>query len=479
MKKALLTLAICTSLFSVSKAQYTDMHNFNLTNGGYPYASLVYSAGLLYGTSYFGGPNNVGCIFSIDTSGSAYGVIHNFNDTLGAYPQGTLLLIGNKLYGMTPKGGAHDSGCIFSVFINGSGYKDLYNFNGTKGCNPYGAVILSPQGKLYGMAYAGGTSNFGVVFTIDTTGNNYKVILNFTGANGKWPFGDLILHGNVLYGMAEEGGGGNSGCIFAVDTDGTNYRDLHDCSFAQGWFPHANLILAGATLFGMTPSGGSQDSGCVFSIDTDGNRYNILLNFSGPNGYAPFGSLVLYGDILYGMTSQGGTHDSGCIFRLDTLGNGYHNFWNFTTNRGVSPQGNLIRIGDKLYGLAEAGGGGKGVVFKFDTTLTTSINDIREATGSINVYPNPSNGVFTIGIRNGGALTSSNNTNSPSSNYELGITNSVEVYNVLGEKVYSQLSTSNSHLLIDLSSQSNGVYLYRVVGNSGELIGEGKLLIQK
>ncbi|HXB11365.1 MAG TPA: T9SS type A sorting domain-containing protein, partial [Bacteroidia bacterium] len=57
---------------------------------------------------------------------------------------------------------------------------------------------------------------------------------------------------------------------------------------------------------------------------------------------------------------------------------------------------------------------------------------------------------------------------------------SVEVYNMLGEMVYSKpLSIVNYPLSVNLSSQSNGVYLYRVLNESGNLAGEGKFIINK
>jgi hypothetical protein len=51
---------------------------------------------------------------------------------------------------------------------------------------------------------------------------------------------------------------------------------------------------------------------------------------------------------------------------------------------------------------------------------------------------------------------------------------------MLGEIIYSNtLSIKNSTLNIDLGNKSSGVYLYRVVNETGSLIGEGKFVINK
>ncbi len=73
-----------------------------------------------------------GCIFSIDTNGSKYTDIFDFNGTNGATPQGgSLILSRNILSGMTEFGGVNNDGCIFSVDTNGSGYKKLLDFTTT------------------------------------------------------------------------------------------------------------------------------------------------------------------------------------------------------------------------------------------------------------------------------------------------------------------------------------------------------------
>ncbi len=82
------------------------------------------------------------------------------------------------------------------------------------------------------------------------------------------------------------------------------------------------------------------------------------------------------------------------------------------------------------------------------------------AATSILVYPNPSSGIFKMEL--------SGIINEPS----------VEVYNVLGEKVFSQFPIDNPKFSIDLSNQTSGVYFYRVLTKNVSLVGEGKIIKQ-
>jgi len=95
-------------------------------------------------------------------------------------------------------------------------------------------------------------------------------------------------------------------------------------------------------------------------------------------------------------------------------------------------------------------------------TQSNGIDNIESAGGQITVYPNPNNGVFSIAI----------------SNYQL-VSSNVEVYNMLGEKVYTQFNIQHPIFNINLSSQPNGIYLYRVLQENGNLIGEGKVVLEK
>jgi len=92
---------------------------------------------------------------------------------------------------------------------------------------------------------------------------------------------------------------------------------------------------------------------------------------------------------------------------------------------------------------------------------TAGIDGITGNSAQIVVYPNPNNGQFNIESSIDGA-------------------SSVEIYNILGEKVYTKnLSTTKGVNTINVNNQPNGVYLYRIISDNGNLLGEGRISIQK
>ena len=67
-------------------------------------------------------------------------------------------------------GGTSNYGRIFSITTSGS-ILDSFSFNGTNGRNPVGALIQTSDGTLYGTAVKGGTTSngaaaAGVIFTV-------------------------------------------------------------------------------------------------------------------------------------------------------------------------------------------------------------------------------------------------------------------------------------------------------------------------
>jgi uncharacterized repeat protein (TIGR03803 family) len=467
-KLSLLIFAVLYFGIGEGKAQYTVLLNFNDTNGKTPYSTLTLSGGKLFGVTWRGGADSDGVIFSIDTNGSGFKVIHNFNDTLGRFPWNGVTVVGNKMYGMAEAGGAYNGGVIFSADTDGSHYRDIYDFDplGTFGNFPLGILTVS-GGMMYGMTQYGGTKNYGVVFSVDTNGSGYKDLLNFNDTNGAIPYGSFVLSGNLLYGMSYNGGKNGYGCVFSIDTNGTRYKDMFDFNVTNSAHPLGNLTLSGNELYGMVSNGGLYSNGCIFSIDTAGSRYSDIYDFNGITGANPYGSLTLSGNTLFGMTTSGGANSEGCVFSIDTNGKRYEHLLDFDETNyplGGAPYDNLVISGGDLFGLTSRGGiHDMGVIFKMDTTanITTSVKQSSAVSSQWAVYPNPNNGIFTIQW----SVVSGQWT--------------VEIYNVLGKKVYSQFTSPNSPPTIDVSSNPNGVYFYRVLDENGGLIGEGKFIIQK
>ncbi len=462
-----------TFLSFLCEAQLTDLHLFgsSISTGWGPDGSVILSGNKLYGMTSSGGAKDSGVIFSIDTSGSNYKDIWDFTGKTGWYGAGDLVLYEGRLYGMVP-GGANGDGCIFSLDTNGSGYKVLFNFNGTSGSGE--ALSLTPaNGKLYGMTTGGGLYGDGVIFSLDTNGNNYKDMFDFNSANGMTPLGSLTLSGKKLFGMTKYGGIG-AGVIFSIDTDGSFYKTLFKFNSTNAANPYGSLTQANGKLYGMAPFGGTFSRGCIFSLDSNGSNFKTLWTFdSGSMGENGYGDLILSGSILYGATYNGGLNSSchscpisaGNIFSIDTNGSSYTDLYDFPVlgGNGENPfMGPLAFSGTVLYGMTCRGGPlNAGVIFGYGIdNITTSINKLSQ--GSIKVYPNPSNGQFTIQS----SVVSGQS--------------AVEIYNVLGEKVYSfSYPLNTNHYSLDLCSKPAGVYFYRVLNNDGSVMGEGKLVIQK
>jgi uncharacterized repeat protein (TIGR03803 family) len=72
------------------------------------------------------------------------------------------------------------------------------------------------------MTRKGGEHHFGVVFSIDTSGNNYTVLHDFAGGDSDGATSDhgyVVQSGHHLYGMTTNGGHHDDGVIFKLNID--------------------------------------------------------------------------------------------------------------------------------------------------------------------------------------------------------------------------------------------------------------------
>jgi uncharacterized repeat protein (TIGR03803 family) len=349
-----------------------------IAGGQYPYNGGVTlgSDGRLYGTTEYGGSDGAGVLYQLDGN-RCETVLYTFDlFTANGYGQPTGNVIrdsAGNFYGTTFIGQA-DVGYGFGVVykVNTSGHATvLHNFtNGTDGGNPYGGVILDAKGNVYGTASGGGASGDGVVFKIDTSGNE-TVLYSFTGGtDGGFPYGSIIRDsaGN-FYGTTNGGGAAGAGVVFKLDSSGNETVLYSFSGGADGGYPLAGLIRdSDGNFYGTTNGGGASSAGVVFKLDTSGSE-TVLHTFTGgaDGGYPLW--VVLARDLagnLYGTTASGGTANEGVVFKIDTSGNEsvLHSFTG-GPDGGTPFTGVILGPEEQLYGATALGGQANvGVVFE-------------------------------------------------------------------------------------------------------------------
>jgi uncharacterized repeat protein (TIGR03803 family) len=97
---------------------FSNVFNFNGTNGSKPTGELIeFADGNFYGTTTFGGNNNLGTIFRI-TSGGVLTTITSLNLLTGTAPQGGLCKASDgNLYRTTLDAGPNGGGTIFRLVV--------------------------------------------------------------------------------------------------------------------------------------------------------------------------------------------------------------------------------------------------------------------------------------------------------------------------------------------------------------------------
>jgi hypothetical protein len=123
-------------------------------------------------------------------------------------------------------------------------------------------------------------------------------------------------------------------------------------------------------------------------------------------------------------------------------------------------KGNIYAGGS--YGNGPGTWGNNAAPYLMEYNGPIGINELKE-TNAITVFPNPSTGVFTFQFSQS-ELVEDRST--------------IDIYNMLGEKVYAApLNFSKgTSTTISLSDYSAGIYLYRITTKDGNLVSTGKLI---
>ena len=296
----------------------TLYHFTDKSDGGDPVGGIIVGAsGTIYGETYQGGsyicPNppytNQGCgtVYSLSKAGG-FKLLASFTGTNGGHGNITPVLVGNTLYGATAAGGASNDGVIFSVNTGGTNFTLLHQFSGTDGTEP-DALVADKTGTLYGITEYGGTSNDGVLFSLSSTGT-YTVLHNFTLPASGYPNALIIAPNGTLVGSSFDGGGASEAChagcgtVFAYEPTSEKYISLFTFpgSGLDGYSPYIGSLGSGSTIYGANYANSifSLSRSAGFTVLADLNFYTVGIDANSGPVSAPNGTLygVLYGSVL-------------------------------------------------------------------------------------------------------------------------------------------------------------------------------------
>ncbi len=300
---------------------YELLKSCTVDDGVFAYNGVVEGPdGRIYGTFSHGGDpvNGRGVVFAINKDGSGYTKLKVFtNASEGRTPSGTPVFgEDGKIYSTCQQGGTNDLGTIFRMDPDGTDFEVLHQCAMATGGWPTELTRLGPN--FVGINYQGGSGSGGTFFSL--AGTSYNVVEEFVLAKGINPSGAPIFTSNTdAVGTLRAGGSGVLGAVYQL---GATYKLLHEFSGADGSRPTGKLAVSSRSgdYYGVTGEGGDNNGGLIYRLSPDGTEFEVLRSFDTDSGKAPEGGLLeVYPGVFLGTTINGGDNNLGTIFLLNTV----------------------------------------------------------------------------------------------------------------------------------------------------------------
>jgi hypothetical protein len=425
--------------------------SFGDTAGGDVYVIRLDSNGNIKWTETFGGRYNDYGQAIIQTKDKGYaiaGFTESFGDTV--YGNGLVVKLDSTGAIQWAKEIGGHNGENFNAIVQTSdkGYAITgytFSYGDTLRGSTY-IIKLDSAGNLLWTRLEGGAQSENGAAIIETHDGGLAICGATTsfGVDDDFFLVKLNSLGNILWGSAIGGNGIDAPSALVQTNDGGYVMGGYSYSFADkangdGYI--VKLDSTGSKIVWTTSVGGT------------GTEYLNTMVQTPDGGFACGGITYSYND-----KNNGDMY----LVKLDSLG--------YTCDT-VQTGGNLSVITGEDQGTGgyiasvsvnrssyDSGRITKGGVCNDICGVITVNKQIPVQINQVNIYPNPSNGVFTI--------------ESSVVSHKL----LVEIYNVLGEKVFSQYSIPTTQYQIDLSSQPGGMYFYRLLTENGNIVASGKLI---
>ncbi len=311
-------------------------------------------------------PNGVIFRYSL-TDKNTYLIKEFFDeDSLGSFPFGDLQKIGNSLYGTVQRGGASNFGGIFSIDLSNDNYSLLHSFNGTTEGGKPSCSLFADGNDLYGAGIYGNGSDGEVYFKYDVNTSSLTTL-----------FIDNLTINDDLRGVFKRNNTLYISKGFGIEKLDLNNPSAGRTTFFTGsgsaiqigttpWNP--SFITGSGNWYVALSNGGLNSFGSVCSFDFGSQTLTNIHNFQGGSlGQGPETTLIngLNGSMI-GLASTG-VGDNYVLFQISNIGvySVLHEF-NSAVD-GVDVTATPTLVGSKVYGISESKGQKNGgTIWSFD-----------------------------------------------------------------------------------------------------------------
>jgi len=180
--------------------------------------------GHLYGAATTGGVHGAGTVFELTPTQSGewdFKTLYSFQgEPDGVFPYGALLFDGGgNIYGTTYYGGANDVGTVYRLSPTGVGEwneRVLYSFGtGSDGNSSISNLVFDSSGNLYGTTSEGGSGS-GTIFKLARGTLIESIPHSFQGPpDGAFPYAGMVSAGDgTFFGATVHGGDDGEGAIY-------------------------------------------------------------------------------------------------------------------------------------------------------------------------------------------------------------------------------------------------------------------------
>jgi len=292
--------------------------------GAAPQGLTMAPNGDLYGTAAGGGQHGYGLIFKIAANTDTIIPLASFSGPDGIYPRGGLVVDAQgNVFGTTAAGGTTGAGTLFEYSASANAIETLVNFTGPNGAFPLAGISTDGAGNLFGITdgQRAGGRNKSTIFEYNISTSTLTTLA--TLALNLDPRSTPVIDSNGnLFGTTRHGGKNDGGTLFELVHGAGTITTLASFTGPNGQFPDGGLLMdSQGDIFGITNNGGSHGNGAAFEWSPSSSTLTLLASFTNAIGIRPLGNLVMdSGGNLFGVTALGGGHAGGSVFELTPAG---------------------------------------------------------------------------------------------------------------------------------------------------------------